>query len=126
MGTKPTAFIGLQIAREYAKSSKKSRAPKIDIPVIFHPKKSFAEEPSEDLKMMWLGHASLLVEMGGKRILIDPVFSQRPSPTQLAGPAKRFHPVPFKLIELPAIDYVLITHNHYDCLLYTSPSPRDS
>ncbi len=118
MGTKPSASIGLQIAREYAKSSKKSRAPKIAIPVVFHTQQSFVKKPSADLKLMWLGHASLLIEIAGKRILVDPVFSQRPSPTQFAGPAKRFHPMPFNTQQLPHIDYILISHNHYDHLDY--------
>lgn len=118
MGTKPDASIGIQIAREYAKSSKKERAPQIQIPVVFHTKEDFTDQPSQSLKMIWLGHASLLIEIAGKRLLIDPVFSQRPSPTQLLGPEKRFHPAPFSIQNLPHIDYILITHNHYDHLDY--------
>jgi len=118
MGTTPSASIGFQIAQEYLKSSKKQRAPQIQIPVIFHTKQDFADQPAQLLQMIWLGHASLLIEMGGKRILIDPVFSQRPSPTQFAGPAKRFHSAPLNPKNLPPIDYILITHNHYDHLDY--------
>lgn len=118
MGTKPNASIGFQIAREYAYSSKKERAPQIEIPVFFYTQQDFTDQPSQSLKMMWLGHAGLLIELAGKRLLVDPVFSQRPSPTQLAGPNKRFHPPPFSLQNLPVIDYVLITHNHYDHLDY--------
>jgi len=118
MGTKPSASIGIQIAREYFKSSIKERIPKIQIPVVFRTKQDFTSKPSQFLKMMWLGHAGLLIEMRGKRLLVDPVFSQRPSPTQLAGPNKRFHPPPFDIQNLPAIDYILITHNHYDHLDY--------
>jgi len=118
MGTKPNAGIGIQIAKAYAKSSKKERSPNKKIPIVNHTKNDFAVQPSQRLKIMWLGHASLLIELMGKRILVDPVFCQRPSPTQFAGPAKRFHPTPFTIKNMPAIDYILISHNHYDHLDY--------
>ena len=65
----------------------------------------------------WLGHASALVEMHGMTVLLDPIFSERCSPTQWGGP-KRLRPTPCTLDELPPIDIVLISHNHYDHLDY--------
>jgi L-ascorbate metabolism protein UlaG (beta-lactamase superfamily) len=56
-----------------------------------------------------------LVELDGVRILIDPVWDERAAPTQWAGP-KRFFPPPLALEDLPLIDVVLISHDHYDHL----------
>ncbi|KAF9145464.1 hypothetical protein BGX30_008681 [Mortierella sp. GBA39] len=67
----------------------------------------------------WLGHACFLVQVDGVNILFDPVFSDRCSPSQLAGP-KRITPPPCKLDELPRIDIVVISHNHYDHLDLTT------
>ncbi len=63
----------------------------------------------------WIGHSTLLVKMNGVYFLTDPHFSERASPFRFAGP-KRYTPVSIKLNSLPAIDFVLISHNHYDHL----------
>ncbi|PHV68983.1 MBL fold metallo-hydrolase [Williamsia muralis] len=68
-----------------------------------------------ELAATWMGHASVLVELDGYRILTDPVWSKRCSPSSLVGPA-RMHPVPHALADLPALDVVLISHDHYDHL----------
>ncbi|WP_433713349.1 MBL fold metallo-hydrolase [Nocardia sp. CA-084685] len=68
-----------------------------------------------DLAVTWYGHASALIEVDGYRILTDPVWSERVSPSALVGPA-RLHPVPTPLSELPPVDAVLISHDHYDHL----------
>ncbi len=69
---------------------------------------------SPSLRAFWIGHASVYVEIDGLRLLIDPVFSEYASPFDI-GP-RRFHPPPLSLDELPPIDAVLITHDHYDHL----------
>lgn len=63
----------------------------------------------------WIGHASFLVQVGGLNILTDPVLSKRTSPVQWAGPG-RLAPLGLSFDELPKIDVVLVSHNHYDHL----------
>lgn len=72
-----------------------------------------------DLFFAWLGHSSILITMDGKTILVDPVLEKRASPVSWIGP-KRFHPPPVIAKDLPPIDVVLITHDHYDHLEKTT------
>jgi L-ascorbate metabolism protein UlaG (beta-lactamase superfamily) len=78
---------------------------------------SFADKPparvDAGLRVALVGHASYLVQTGGLNILIDPVWSDRASPVSFAGP-KRANAPGVALADLPAIDAVLLTHNHYD------------
>ncbi|XP_062374481.1 N-acyl-phosphatidylethanolamine-hydrolyzing phospholipase D isoform X1 [Sardina pilchardus] len=67
------------------------------------------------LRVTWLGHASVLVEMDGLVVLTDPMFSQRASPLSMLGP-KRYRPPPCTVEQLPQVDAVLISHTHYDHL----------
>ncbi|KAJ7762628.1 N-acyl-phosphatidylethanolamine-hydrolyzing phospholipase D [Mycena metata] len=83
-------------------------------------------ENAQKIKATWLGHACFLVELPstvagvrGARILFDPVFSDRCSPSQWVGP-KRFTPPPCTLEDVPEIDAIVISHNHYDHMDTTS------
>jgi N-acyl-phosphatidylethanolamine-hydrolysing phospholipase D len=71
-------------------------------------------EPGE-LRITWIGHSSFLVQLPGINLLTDPVFSERASPSQWFGP-RRFLPPGLRLDELPPIDAVLLSHDHYDHL----------
>ncbi|HVJ45075.1 MAG TPA: MBL fold metallo-hydrolase [Luteolibacter sp.] len=76
---------------------------------------NFRQIPSCGWRAMWLGHASFLLQGCGKSILIDPVFSDYCSPIPIAA-LKRKIPTPCALSDLPPIDAILLTHNHYDHL----------
>jgi len=71
----------------------------------------------DGIQVTWLGHACVLVQMDKVNILTDPVFSQRASFTQMAGP-KRYRKSPCTVKDLPTIQAVVISHNHYDHLDY--------
>lgn len=70
-------------------------------------------KPKPGLRAMWFGHSSVLIEIDGLRVMVDPVLSQRASPFAAVGPS-RFHPSPIPLSVMRGIDAVLISHNHYD------------
>jgi len=63
----------------------------------------------------WIGHATLLVQMDGVNFLTDPIWSQTPSPVPFIGPSRWVDPG-LALEDLPTIDFVVISHNHYDHL----------
>lgn len=86
------------------------------------PLDSWGRATDSGLRVTWLGHSTLLVEIDGYRVLTDPVWGKRASPFSLVGP-KRFQPVPVPLRALPPIDLVIVSHDHYDHLDY--PTIRD-
>ena len=79
------------------------------------PLKVWASAPDSGFRTTWLGHSTVLLELDGYRVLTDPVFGDRASPLSFAGP-KRFHPVPATLAQLPPLDLVVLSHDHYDHL----------
>ena len=96
-------------------TGKEVRYPTHLIPVVRLSKDAFADPPASGLRVTWLGHATALVEIDGARVLTDPVWSERVSPSALVGP-RRFFPPPLPLEELPPIDAVVVSHDHYDHL----------
>jgi len=90
------------------------RVPPAAIPLDPVKPDSLGTPSTKGLRAFWIGHASVFVEIDGVRCLIDPVFSAYASPLEM-GP-KRFHPPPIALGDLPPIDVVLVTHDHYDHL----------
>lgn len=79
------------------------------------PRAAWGREPQSGLRATWLGHSTLLIELDGVRLLTDPVWGERASPSRLVGP-KRFQPVPVALADLPDLDAVVLSHDHYDHL----------
>jgi L-ascorbate metabolism protein UlaG (beta-lactamase superfamily) len=75
----------------------------------------YETSPQSGLRITWFGHSSSLVEIDGVRVLIDPIWDERAAPTQWAGP-KRFFAPTLAPEDLPAVDAVLISHDHYDHL----------
>jgi len=74
-----------------------------------------ADIVGEDNGLWWLGHASMLLRLQGQYLLTDPVFSRRASPVSFAGPQRRTPPA-LAIADIPQLDAILISHNHYDHL----------
>jgi len=92
------------------------RVPSGPLPAM-NPLDTWRKPPGSGLRATWLGHSTVLIEIDGVRVLTDPVWGPRASPSRLLGP-KRFQPVPVGLRSLPPIDLVVISHDHYDHLDY--------
>jgi len=84
LGDDPTQFFG-----------KEERVPRRPLPVVPRSATDYGLPPPSGLRATWIGHASTLVEIDGHRLLTDPIFSERASPSTLVGP-KRFHPPPIR------------------------------
>lgn len=89
-------------------------SPKLDLAALV-PDLGFIRGRTNHFSLTWIGHATALVQIGNANVLTDPHFSERASPVQWYGP-KRWQPPAVRLEELPRIDVVLISHNHYDHL----------
>jgi L-ascorbate metabolism protein UlaG (beta-lactamase superfamily) len=100
-------------------SGDQKRIPDEPPPIVPLTRKTFSTPSDSGLRLTWLGHSTVLVEMDGHTVLFDPVFRNRPSPISFLGP-KRFHPVPISLPDLPQLDAVVISHDHFDHLDYKS------
>jgi L-ascorbate metabolism protein UlaG (beta-lactamase superfamily) len=90
-------------------------SPTAPLPVVRGDAARFETPPPTGLRVTWMGHSTTLVEIDGHRLLTDPVWSERVSPLPGVGPRAWYAP-PLALDELPAIDAVLISHDHYDHL----------
>ncbi|MGW2629140.1 MBL fold metallo-hydrolase [Streptomyces chattanoogensis] len=107
---------GLEMARmQLSREGRRGRAPVRPIPVHRPTAADWGRPPASGLRITWMGHSSVLAEIDGQRVLFDPVWGERCSPFSWIGP-KRMHPVPVEPAELPPVDAVVISHDHYDHL----------
>jgi L-ascorbate metabolism protein UlaG (beta-lactamase superfamily) len=93
--------------------SEKGRVPNYKLPEVKPDLEEFLKE-SNEIKVIWFGHSTFLLRLDGKTILVDPVFSEYASPIKFM--VKRFQNPVLSLEELPEIDYIVISHDHYDHL----------
>ena len=92
------------------------RVPAAPLPSV-DPRALWSRPAHSGLRTTWLGHSTVLIEIDGLRVLTDPVWGPRASPSRWAGP-KRFQPVPVALKAMPPLDLVVVSHDHYDHLDY--------
>lgn len=95
--------------------NKAETEPKIPLGPFRTDVRVYRKAPASGLRVTWFGHSSMLLEIDGVRILIDPVWEERASPLQWFGP-QRFFPPTMPLEQMPELDAVLISHDHYDHL----------
>jgi N-acyl-phosphatidylethanolamine-hydrolysing phospholipase D len=100
-------YFGDEEFADYEKNAQKIPFQKANITQV--------QNPADDLQITWIGHATSLIQYRKINILTDPIFSERASPVDFAGP-KRHNPPAINITDLPDIDYIVISHNHYDHL----------
>src|ERR1700727_1191590 len=114
----PTSVGGwsmfLKVLRRYM-TNREERTPKQTLGPFRTDARVYEKPPASGLRVTWMGHSSMLLEIDGVRVLIDPVWEQRAAPVEWFGP-KRFFAPPLRLQDLPPIDVVLLSHDHYDHL----------
>lgn len=111
----PWTIVAAMISRRF---NGKGNKPDTTPPTVPVQKPTFlaSRDQGEKLRATWLGHACYYVEFpSGLRVLFDPVFTDRCSPLSWLGP-KRYTEMPCKIADIPTIDAVIISHNHYDHL----------
>ena len=96
-------------------TGREERVPKRPLGPFRTDARIYDQPPVSGLRVTWMGHSSTLLEIDGVRVLVDPVWEQRTAPVEWFGP-KRFFAPPLPLEDLPRIDVVLLSHDHYDHL----------
>jgi L-ascorbate metabolism protein UlaG (beta-lactamase superfamily) len=109
---------GLWHASEHVSPSTPPDAQRLDPSALKTP-------PASGLRVTWFGHSSILIEIDGKRVLTDPMWSERASPIRWLGPTRWFPPA-IQLTDLPPLDAVVISHDHYDHLDFETVRALDA
>lgn len=94
---------------------KEVRQPQFEVPVVRVAADDLGRPVAPGLRARWLGHATVLIEVDGVRIMTDPILSKRASPFQFVGPARQ-HAAPIAIADLKNVDAVVISHDHFDHL----------
>ena len=110
----PHTGHGLGAALKWMREFRKQKWDPVDFPMAQNDPAWLKANRSQDC-LTWVGHSTFLLQLGGLNLLTDPHFSGRASPFSFAGPA-RMSPPGLGFDDLPAIDLVLVSHNHYDHL----------
>jgi L-ascorbate metabolism protein UlaG (beta-lactamase superfamily) len=110
-----------QILKKGMEENTSIEQPEEPLPVVKRSGSEFLELPPSGLRVTWLGHSTMLVEIDGVRVLIDPIWGTHASPWSSIGPA-RFYSPPLPLDELPEVDVIIISHDHYDHLDFETVS----
>ncbi len=108
-----------EIMREFSKTIP-GQVPDGIIPVDKLDSLKITKTPPEANLITWFGHSAFLIEIDGKKILLDPMLGEVPAPHPLLGSSRFNKELPIEIEKLPAIDIVIISHDHYDHLDYGS------
>lgn len=111
---KGASYFGM-VAKFFGKGI--NREPGFPLPTI---KTNLKTLPADKPQVIWFGHSSFLISIGGKKILADPVFSERPSPVQYVGSKSYPGTMIYTTEDFPELDIVVISHDHYDHLDYNT------
>lgn len=97
-----------------------NRTPKVNISVDNIDSLKIVNHKANITQLTWFGHSAFLLEIDGKKILLDPMFSDSPSPVPMVAGKRYSKELPIAVEKLPFIDAVIFSHDHYDHLDYGS------
>lgn len=112
-------FTGMSILRDYIRGVPNT-SPKNPLPVQKIDSLDIAQRADTLTRLTWFGHSAFLLEIEGKNILLDPMFGRTPSPHQWLGTKRFTEGLPIEIAQLPEIDAIIFSHDHYDHLDYGS------
>lgn len=112
--TRPPSGEDFARLQQEMREARQRPQPVVDLSPV-EPDLAFLQANRDRPSVTWIGHSTVLVQIAGRNVLTDPIFSMRASPVPFAGP-KRLQPPGVRLRDLPRIDLVVISHNHYDHL----------
>ena len=96
------------------------RVPAAQLPINKVSALDLASNQDDEMRITWLGHSSVLIQIDGTSILTDPMFGKRASPLPFGGPARFSSQLPLSPDDVPHLDAIVISHDHYDHLDYKS------
>ena len=97
-----------------------NRQPAIKFPIEKIDSLEIVNKPDSITRITWFGHSAFLIEIAGKKILIDPMFGPVPAPHPWLGKKRYSNGLPIEIEKLPEIDAIIMSHDHYDHLDYGS------
>jgi L-ascorbate metabolism protein UlaG (beta-lactamase superfamily) len=101
-------------------SNSQDKIPRVSLPVERVDINSLKAINGENIKLIWFGHSTVLLEVDNKKILLDPMLSEVPAPLPMLVSKRFSRRIPLEIIDFPELDAVLISHDHYDHLDYVS------
>lgn len=114
--------MDIKFSKAFSEYTKKdhNRNPKRNIEVQKPGAEFFNSKNDSMTRIIWFGHSAFLLEIDGKTLLLDPMLGESPSPHPLLGPKRYSSELPIPIEEMPEIDAVIFSHDHYDHLDYGS------
>ena len=108
------------LKKQFADAPKRNPSRNIEVEKI--DSTEIANYRKDTTRLTWFGHSAFLLEIDGKKILLDPMLSEVPAPHPMLGPKRYSKELPIAIEKLPYIDAIVISHDHYDHLDYESIS----
>ena len=96
------------------------KVPSFSLPIERINANPFESDNGCGIKFVWFGHSTLLLEVSNKKILLDPMLSEVPAPLPMLGSKRFSKDIPLDISNFPVLDAVLISHDHYDHLDYST------
>jgi L-ascorbate metabolism protein UlaG (beta-lactamase superfamily) len=110
----------LSVTRKFFFDKGNGKTPEAPLPMERLDSAIMSDRAEDIARLTWFGHSAILLEIDGKKILMDPMLGQHAGPLPLISPRRYNKELPLEIEQLPFVDVVVISHDHYDHLDYGS------